>query len=385
MTSGPLAMRASLALCATILANGCNSPLGGDEEAIPPLQPIEPVASIRTLWSTDAGAGTDRQWLTLVPAVADGAVYVADARGRIAAYDAANGVRRWRVEVDASVSGGAGAGAGVVLVGTDEGKVFALDAVSGTVAWRGTVSSEVLSPPQVGDANAVVRTLDGKLFALDTSTGELRWIHDGGSPSLSVRGTSPPLLYAGLAVSGFDNGRLAALRAAGGQIVWETSIAEPRGRSELDRLRDVDSAPVAAGRLVYASAHDREIAAFEVENGRAVWRRAIASHSGLAVDSDLLFLADADGVVHALDRRSGATIWTQRSLSGREPSWPVVHGPYVVFADLDGHLHWLRREDGRVAGRVRADSRGLAGPPSRHEEMLIAYGTSGRLAAFGVE
>ena len=372
------------ALGAAVLLSGCSF-LGGDrEDEIPSLAPIEPLAAVETPWSADAGSGTGRDWLVLAPMAENGRIYVADARGRVSAYDAASGRSVWRADTRADITGGVGAGAGLVLTGTENGEVIALRAETGAAAWRAQLTSEVLSRPRVAGDRVVARTLDGKLFGLDAESGEIRWSYDGGAPSLSVRGTSSPVIVSGVAIAGFDNGRIAAVRSATGEVLWEGVVSDPRGRSELERLADVDTDPVVEGGVVYAASYERAVAAFDAETGQALWRRAIASQSGLAADGDLLYVADTDGSVQALDRISGAGVWTQDSLAGRGPAWPVVHGPFVALTDREGYVHWLRREDGRPAARTRSGAGRIAGPPARHGDALIAYWGGGRLTAFTV-
>ena len=375
-----------IVLCTALALAGCTTFGKNRRDTVPPLPPLDPLASVRTPWSTDAGSGIGRHWLVLAPAVEDGRVFVADARGRVFAHDAGSGRPRWRTDTGAAVTGGAGTGAGLVLAGTEEGEVIALDAETGDPLWRAQVSSEVQSRPRVAGGAVVVRTLDGKLFGLDAGSGERRWSYDGGVPSLSVRGTGSPVIVSGVVFSGFDDGRLAAVRAASGEVLWEARVSSARGRSEIERLTDVDTEPVVVDGTVYAAGYDRAIVAFDAATGRELWRRDLPSHSGLAADPDLLYVADRDGTIQALDRLSGATVWREDSLAGRDPAWPVVHGPFVAFADSEGYVHWLRREDGKPAARTgRPVGARLAGPPTLRGSALVVYGAGGRLSAFELE
>ena len=375
---------AALGAGAGILLSGCGM-FGGDrEDEIPSLAPLAPLATVETPWSADAGSGTGREWLVLAPAVDAGRVYAADARGRVFTYDAASGRTVWRSDTGADVTGGVGAGRGLVLAGTEDGEVIAVRADDGAIAWRTQLTSEVLSRPRAVGDRVVVRTLDGKLFGLDAGSGEVLWSYDGGVPSLIVRGTGSPAVAAGVVIAGFDNGRVTAVRSETGEVLWESAVSDPRGASEIERLTDVDTEPVVEGGAVYAASYERAVAAFDAETGRTLWRRPIASQSGLAADADLLYVADTGGSVQALDRVSGATVWTESSLAGRGPAWPVVHGPFVAVTDREGYVHWLRREDGRPAARTGSGAGRIAGPPARHGDALIAYWGGGRLTAFRV-
>ena len=374
----------ALGVGAPLLLAGCAMFGGGRGEKIPDLAPIEALAAVETPWSMDTGSGTGREWLVLTPAVDADRVYVADARGRVTAWEAGSGRSVWRADTDAEITGGVGAGGGLVLAGTEDGEVIALSAETGEIAWRAQLTSEVLSRPRAAGDRVVARTLDGKLVGLDAASGEVRWSYDGGVPTLSVRGTAAPAVVGGVTIAGFDNGRITAVRSATGEILWEAAVSDARGTSELERLADIDAEPVVEGGAVYAASYERAVAAFDAETGQTLWRRRIASQSGLAADTDLLFVADTDGTVQALDRVSGATVWSEASLAGRGPAWPAVHGPFVAVTDVEGYVHWLRREDGRPAARTRSGAGRIAGPPAHHGDALIAYWGRGRLTAFRV-
>ena len=374
-------------LGSAVLLAGCSLlGVGGEdrEDEIPPLPTLEPLAAVETSWVADAGAGIGDHWLVLTPAAEGGRVFVADARGRVTAFEAGTGRTAWRTDTRAEITGGVGSGSGLVVAGTAEGEVLALSAESGEVMWRATVSSEVLSRPRVAGDRVVVRTLDGKLFGLDSGAGEQQWSYDGGVPSLSVRGTGSPAIVSGVAFSGFDNGRLAAVRHTNGEVLWEAVVSSARGQSELDRLADIDTEPVIVQGTVHASSYERVVAALDAETGRVLWRRDIETRTGLAADTDLVYAASTDGTVQALDRLSGATVWTEDSLAGRGPAWPTIHGAFVAVVDSEGYVHWLRREDGRAAARTPTDGGQVAGPPAVQGDRLIVYWGRGRLGAYEV-
>lgn len=384
--AGTSAARACV-LGGAILLAGCSLlGVGGEdrEDEIPPLPTLAPLAAVETSWTADAGAGIGDHRLVLTPAVAGGRLYVADARGRVSAFEAGTGRTAWQTDTRAEITGGVGTGNGLVVAGTAEGEVLALSAESGEVAWKSTVSSEVLSRPRVAGDRVVVRTLDGKLFGLDSGTGETRWSYDGGVPSLSVRGTGSPAILSDVAFSGFDNGRLAAVRHTNGEVLWEAVVSSARGQSELDRLADIDTEPVIVQGTVHAASYERVVAALDGETGRVLWRRDIETRTGLAADPDFLYVASTDGTVQALDRVSGATVWTEDSLAGRSPAWPSVHGAFVAVVDSEGYVHWLRREDGRPAARTPTGGGKVAGPPAVEENRLVVYWGRGTLTAYAL-
>jgi outer membrane protein assembly factor BamB len=68
------------------------------------------------------------------------------------------------------------------------------------------------------------------------------WSVEQQVPRLSLRGTATPIIAKEVAISGFDNGKVMAVSLTTGDTVWDTALASPHGRTELDRLVDIDSA-----------------------------------------------------------------------------------------------------------------------------------------------
>lgn len=375
--------RLGLLALATLLG-GCSSLgwFGSDKPGGPaPLVDFKPRVTVRALWSHDAGASSKGQLLGLRAAVRGSRVAVADPKGRVTLLDAETGKEIWETKTRTPVSAGPTLGSGTVVVGTSDGQVLALDAESGSVRWQTRVTSEILSPPSVGSGIVAVRTGDGRLFGLDVESGRRLWVFDKGVPLLSLRGTGAPVVAGDLVINGFDGGRLVAVAARDGRQVWETRIASPRGRSDLERMVDIDSAPALAEDAVYAVAYRGQVAALEPGSGKPYWQKDLSSSAGLAVDSHLVFVSDEDSVLWALDRFSGQVVWKDERMKGRQLTAPVLIARYVVVGDLEGYLHWLRREDGELVARYRVDSSGFHLAPVASGGVLYAYGRSGTVEA----
>ena len=378
------------ALAAVLALSGCSTIadlLGGGAEEMPAPAKLETIGSaieIDTLWSRQAASGAGGRHLELGPTVAGGQVFAAGHKGDIAAYDPFTGERRWEVDTGVPISGGPGAGAGLVVAGSSAGDVIALFGADGTQAWRAKVSSEVLSAPAVGERIVVVRTVDGKLFGLDTGSGERSWVYDRTVPALTLRGTSAPVIAGDLVVAGFDSGHLAAVSLADGRLVWESQVAPPTGRTELERLADIDADPVVVDGVVYVAAYQGRIAAFDLTTGRGLWRREISSHTGIGAGQRLLYVTDERSRVWALERGSGSSLWRQDGLELRRATRPVKLGQHVVVADFEGHVHWLGADDGRFVARVRAGASAVLASPVATRTAVYVLGGNGKLTALAL-
>lgn len=334
------------------------------------------------LWSRDVGSGTGDQLLNLQPRILGDTVYVADAEGRVRALDAGTGRSRWDVDLDLPVSGGPGAGDGLVLAGTSDAEVVALNASNGEELWRTRVSSEVLSVPAIENGVVVVHTVDGKLFGLEATNGNERWRYEREVPVLTLRGSGSPVIDGGVVFLGMAGGKLVALRLDNGNLVWDVNVTVPGGRSELQRLADIDGDPIVLGGGVFVSTYQGEVAAIEQRSGRLAWRRKMSSYRRMAVDPQGLFVADADGVVWGLNVRSGDAAWSQDSLKHRKLSSVGVLGDYVVVGDFEGYLHWINRLNGEMVARTRVGSEPITTGLQIVDGVLYVQGDGGDLAAW---
>lgn len=335
----------------------------------------------QTIWSRDIGAGTDDQRLSLEPRVLADTVYVADGEGRVAALAVSNGSIRWQVDLDVPIAGGPGAGEGLVLVGTSDAEVIALNADSGVERWRARVSSEVLSVPAASNGTVIVHTVDGKLFGLEATNGNERWRYEREVPVLTLRGSGSPVISGGVAYLGMAGGKLIALRVDNGSLLWDVNVTVPGGRSELQRLADIDGDPLVLGGGVFVATYQGEVAAVEERSGRVAWRRKMSSYNRMAADLQGLYVSDADGVVWGLDIRSGAARWSQDGLKYRRLSNMAVVDDLVVVGDFEGYLHWLDRDDGSMVARTRVGSKPITTGLQVVDGVLYVQGDDGDLAA----
>lgn len=383
-----LALGAALTGCA-----GSPSPLEPPTE----LEPIDGAAAVSTVWARTFGAGAGEHYLQLRPLIIGERGFMADHRGRVWAFDARTGKLAWESNLQRPLSSAPGLVSGRLLFGTRDGQVLAMDPETGEPLWSAEVTSEVLVPP-VGDQGvAVVRTVDGRLFGLDARDGRRLWVYDRDVPILTLRGTGTPVVQDGAVIAGLDNGRLAALAVRDGTVLWETPIAAPRGRSELERLTDIDGTPRIVDGVIYAVAYQGRIAAVQLSSGRVIWTREMSSYAGLTADRERVYVADADGVVWALDRTTGATLWRQESLRYRTLSAPVLYPDGVVVGDYAGYVHWMAAEDGALQARTRIEGpndvfpeydavvereeepRHVLASPVVQEDLLYAADRRGRL------
>lgn len=345
----------TLAGCSTFteLGSDLKDKVMGKEPPNPPaaLEEIKPTYNAKVDWSSQIGA-TDRYDYT--PVLDAGFVYDANAKGELVKLDAANGRQVWSVNAGEPISGGVGIGGGIVLVGTSKGNVIAFD-MNGKQLWKSKVSSEVLSSPRYFDGNVIARTGDNHIFGIDAADGSRKWVYERASPALSLRSSAGVVVDGGAVYAGFAGGKMVAIRADNGKLLWEATVAQPKGVTEIERIADITSLPVVDGPLVYAVAYQGRVAAVDRVNGKVVWNRDISSYSGMSVEDGKVFVSHTLGSVYALDYSTSKTFWRQPALLNRRLSAPLPMGSLVAVGDLEGYVHFLSRDDGSFSSRIKID------------------------------
>lgn len=379
------------AALAVALLSGCSTVKnlfdgrGKDRSKDPtPLVQITPSANVKKLWGASVGKGGEHLGLAQRPAIADGRVYAAAVEGGVSAFDLRSGQSVWRYASELPLTGGPGAGDGLVVVGSLEGDVVALDAATGAEKWKAKVANEVLVAPAVGGGMVFVHSNDGRVTALDAGTGERRWFYSADVPALTVRGNGAITVGPGILFVGNDNGTLTALSMTDGGVVWTTPVAQPEGRSELERMADVDGPALLDNTTVYATSYKNHTVAIDGPSGQLMWDRENGGPRGLGLSNSAVVVTDPTGKVWGLDKNTGSSLWQQDGLAYRSTSAPAVQGDYAVVGDLEGVLHWLRLSDGAFA--ARSDVGGaITGQPAVVDEVLVVQTVDGQLAAFALQ
>ncbi|MCW9025259.1 MAG: outer membrane protein assembly factor BamB [Gammaproteobacteria bacterium] len=343
-----------------ILLGGCSS-----SPVMPPtpLEPVENTVDVISIWQYETGTGAYDHYLKFKPVFWQGKGYVVDYLGLIRAFDISTGETVWETRVDVALSTTPAVTGGRLLLGSNTGDVIALDPDNGKELWRTRVSSEVLAPPQGADDLVIARTIDGRLFALNAETGKQRWVYERSVPLLTLRGNSTPLIVNDMVLLGADSGKLTAITLKDGVELWETAIAIPSGRTELERIIDIDADLVVFDDLVYVVTYQGRLAAVQLDNGRIRWVRDMSSYNGFVVDAYRIYITDEESQVLALNRMNGAVLWRQDKLIRRSLTAPVIFGDNVVVADYDGYVHWLDREDGHIKARKRINQPSFLNEP----------------------
>jgi outer membrane protein assembly factor BamB len=362
---------------------------GGNDTTEPPspLPELQAEAKFVKLWSTDTGGGTGKYLLKLQPYIAADAIYVADYKGRLSAINRENGKTLWSVDTDLAVSAGVGGGgsSGLLFLGTSNGELAAFWQKDGKPAWRKNLNTELLAPPAVDAGVVVARGVDGNLQAFAAGSGESLWSYKYTVPTLSLRGTSRPVIYGGAVLSGTDNGRLSIISLANGQVLVEIPVAVPAGRSELARMVDIDIPALVDRGVLYIASFQGRVVALVLQTGQTLWAGNKSVYNDMSLDQENLYLVDENSHVWALHRQSGSTVWMQDKLHARPVSGTAVLDNAAILADFEGYLHALDISDGRFIARQRLDGAGIDVAPVVVDNTAYVLSRGGELTALRLQ
>ena len=374
-----------------IFLNGCTQQVFGSKTSRPiplaPLKPIKATLNVQKNWQikTASAMGENK----VHPFIDPNTVYIGGASSA-SAYNKANGKLLWKQKIGETISAGINGNAGSsnknaqqIFLGTSNGNALSLDANTGKILWIERLSSEVLSVSPGKNGRVAFRTIDGKIHGLSSETGELIWQRSQRPPALTILGASVPVLVGPLVISGFDNGKVAAYNLQTGKPAWEVTIAIPRGRTELERIIDIDGRIKPLGNALFAASMNGNATGINMQAGELAWLRSFSTSTGVSVDPNGLYSSDDKGLIWKLDPQTGSPIWSMDDLKRYEPTLPVIINPsVVVVGDKKGNLHWINTVSGKFIARAKGDPAGYSVEPEVSGQSIYAIGKGGVLSRF---
>ncbi|MFK5892093.1 MAG: outer membrane protein assembly factor BamB [Pseudomonadota bacterium] len=356
----------------------------GEDNAKAPteLEKIDQTVSVVEQWSQNAGSGNDEAFVKLYPAISGSIFFVIDREGLLSSFDRFSGKMLWQKDLEMTITGGLGVSDELLYTSNDNAELFALNIETGEQVWKKTLSSISLSKPMVSGEILVVRTLDGKLYGLLKETGEQIWIYDRGVPVLTFRGNSSPVIGGDeLVFTGFDSGKVVAIGLQHGRLLWETAAAVPRGRSDLERMVDIDGDPLLIGRNLFVVTINGRIVSIDAIKGKLNWARDISSFTGMGADKRNIYITDSENNIWAFGQENGDILWKQDKLKYRFLTAPTVQGKQLMVADFEGFVHILSTIDGELIGRKQFDTNGYLLSPLVIKDDIYLYGNSGKVTS----
>ena len=358
------------------------------DNAEPPavLTQIDNSLRLRINWTLNTRASENNAAYALRPLLLGDRIYSIDTAGEIVCVSADRGRRLWRYQTGLAAITGLGGNSEMIVASSRDGDVAAyrilekgLEAI-----WKISVDSEIRARPVIDGEQIFVRSVDGKLRSLAAADGSQQWLVSRRVPALSLTGNSEPLVAGSLVFAGHDDGKLVALERDSGEVRWETTISTPTGRTEVERLVDIDGSFVLRDGVIYVSAFQGRLAAVQAVSGELLWSREFSNFQPIAIDEQAIYLSADNSHIWSIDRRTGSAYWKQEVLNARRITAPSLSGDRLVVADLAGYLHWFERADGKLVGRVRTGNARSHVQPLTWQSSVLTLDQDGLLASVSV-
>lgn len=344
-------------LLVALVLQGCGS--SGKTVRVPtPLAPLTSSYDMQFVWQVGLGKMNSADAKGLHIAQDSQRLFVASAAGDLMALQKANQARFtdqviWHIKYEARITSGPLLHDNQLFIGTSKGDVFALSADNGRVIWQTQLNSELVSLPVFADGRVFVRTNDGRVLALNAVNGDVVWTAEHQLPNLFLRGAAPVLVENGVVYVGRESGFVEALSAANGEKQWEARVAVPRGRTDLERMVDVQAGLVLDSGRLFVLSYNGRLAALNPQNGNFLWAKDLSGYRDFVLDRQALYVIDEDDVLRAFDLAGGTEYWSQQQFKYRMLGDLQWDRDQLLVDDGLGYLHWLNPRDGGVVARVK--------------------------------
>lgn len=344
----------ALAILSLAIA-GCSSNKIKVEKVKPnPLPKLEQSTSLVQVFSQKVSATDAADPLRLTMAKDGGVLFILDPKkGTVSAYRGKD--RLWQNEISKiGLSSGVTAADGIVVIGNKKGQIFALDQASGEQKWTAQLSGSLISSALIQSGRVVVVANDNTTFGLADESGQQVWTYKLPGEQFSLRGqASPVTLDPNTVLVASSNAYLYAIDSLSGTLRMQRRVAVSDGRSDIQRLIDIDAEPTVAGQFVVTTSYQGQVTVTDLASQRVVWSEDTSSITRPGVSGRQVFVSQTDGQLVSYDLITGQKIWTNDQLLNRNLSNPVMLGQELLVGDLDGVLHMIDPTSGNIIGRSK--------------------------------
>lgn len=347
-----------LSLALTVLTAalvGCSSGPKVEKIKPNPLPKMTQSKALAQVASYSLAANSTIDGLRLQADVANNVVFAADVKGEVVAYRGKQ--RLWEKKVSKQgLSAGVEAAEGKVIVANKKGQLFALDQVKGDTLWTAQLTGSVLAPSLIQAGRVITIANDGTVYAHNLLTGQQMWTYALPNVQFSLRGQAAPVAVNERHVLiASANAYVYMLDAVTGVPLMQRRVAINDGRSDIQRLNDIDGDPVIyQGRLLITTSYQGQVTATDLATQQVIWSEDASSIRRPEVYDNKVFISKDNGEIVAYDLSTGQKIWNNNELLNRQLSNPVILGTDLVVGDMDGVLHILNPQAGQLIGRSKA-------------------------------
>ena len=338
----------------TFALAGCSTNKIKVEEVKPnPLPKLVQAKTLVPVFSQSVSSTSKADPLRLRLDADNGVIFAVDPNGEVTAYQGKQ--RLWQKKVSKlGLSSGIEAAEGLVVVGNKKGQLFALDQATGEQKWTAQLSGAILSASLIQSGRVITVSNDDTVYAHDLATGQQVWTYNLPNVQFSLRGVATPVaLDPRTVLIASSNAYIYALDIISGVPRMQRRVAVSDGRSDIQRLNDLDGDPVVAGQFLVTTSYQGQVTVMDLASQQVVWSEDASSIQRPEVFNNTVYVAQADRKITAYSLTTGEQLWQNDSLLNRQLSNPVILGQDLVVGDLDGVLHLIDPTTGQLIGRSK--------------------------------
>ena len=276
---------------------------------------------------------------------------------------------------------------------TGYGAIHAIAPATGEIAWTHKFGAAAVSSPVVQGGTAYVVTADSRAWAIGTADGRVIWRLESVEAAAAIHGESGPALAGGgRAVFPFPSGELVGADARTGRAAWTASVAGARLTGPRFAMAGLSSPPVLDGDLIFAANQAGRMSAISARSGDVLWSAREGANSAVLPAGDSVFVVTDAAELVRLDAGSGERIWgaalpefKNQRLRRRKDVYanfgPILAGGRLIVASSDGFIRHFDPVSGGLLGTTDLPG-GASSRPVVVEGILYLTTGRGELLAF---
>ena len=280
------------------------------------------------------------------PVVWNETVIIGDASGTAYGLSLNFGALQWKFKTQNAVYSTPEVAGDLAILASTDGNIYGLHAATGKQAWRHETQRPIVASPRVADGIVYIGSSEGKFRALEANTGKLLWQFERLGGFVETK----PLVHDGKVIFGAWDQHLYALDAKTGKLAWKW-----RGDRSGTLFSPAACWPVAAKGKVFIVAPDRRMTAIDAKTGRQIWRTSdymVRESIGISEDQTRFYIRAMQDSFYALSTlsRQPETIWEQKTDFGYDiNSAMLVEKTGVLFyGTKNGVVYALNAKTGAV-------------------------------------
>lgn len=339
---------------------------------------------LKTYWLDSAGIGDMWRGYNIKPALKDEFLVTSDVEGWIRGLDLKTKGELWTYQAASGTSSPLILTKDRVFFATQNGDIISLDKKTGLPTWSLDLKSEAIAISEYNSNSGiiVVSTSDNKIIAIEAQTGVKKWQYQAQMADLTLGGAGAPLVEDLITYAPLANGKLVGLDNETGALKFETQISTASGTTPIENLIDLDTSPQLVSGLIFVAGFNGKMAGVEAFSGTKVWEKDYSTYRKPLVKNNIIYLVNEKSEIEALDFRTGAILWKQDKLYGRDLTGAVFFGDSLAVADTFGYIHIIDKAKGELIGRLWFDSQGVIIPLVSDGKYLVIEGRRGKLGVF---